>query len=431
MITEEAETETKDSPSHRPPDLERHEPPDGPPGTPKRRWIWVVLAILAAIVLIYLWVGRSAANAAAQKAAAAAAVRAIPVVVGTAHRGDMPVYVTGLGSVNANYTVTVRSRVDGQLMKIRFTEGQLVKAGDVLAELDPRPFQVQLLQAEGQQAKDEAAYKNAQIDLQRYEVLIKQDAIPRQQLDAQGALVNQDEATLKSDLAAIESAKLNLTYSRIEAPITGQIGLRLVDPGNIVHTTDANGLLVITQLQPIIVLFTIPADSLPPLLREMRAGHTLAVDAFDRDLHNKLATGTLLALDNQIDQTTGTVRLKAIFPNKDNALFPNQFVNARLLVTTLNGVVLVPTAAIQRSPTSNFLYVVKPDKTVEARNIEVQLTAGDDTAVRSGIAAGEVVVTDGVDKLQPGMKVQVGSPTSGQAGAARGGTGGTGKKAQS
>ena len=248
--------------------------------------------------------------------------------------------------------------------------------GDLLAEIDPRPFQVQLMQAEGQRAKDEATLKNARVDLARYTVLVQEDSISRQQLDTQAATVNQLEASVKSDQAQIESAKLNLTYSRITAPITGTIGLRLVDTGNMVHATDPNGLLVITQIQPITVVFTITADQLPQVLPQTKAGRQLPVDAYDRDLKNKLATGSVLAIDNQIDQTTGTVKIKAIFPNENLALFSNQFVNARLLVNTLSGVVLVPTAAIQRSPQSTFAYVVKPDASVEMRNVEVQVTQG-------------------------------------------------------
>jgi multidrug efflux system membrane fusion protein len=371
-----------------------------------RRWPWVVgigVAVLLAILLFTRAGQKRQSEALAAKAKAAQ--RTIPVVGAAARKADLPVYLTGLGTVTALNTVTVRSRVDGQLIRVAFREGQLVHQGDLLAEIDPRPFQVQLMQAEGQKAKDEATLANAKVDLARYEVLVKEDSIARQQLDTQASTVNQLEASVKSDQAQVESAKLNLTYSRITAPITGTIGLRLVDTGNMVHATDPNGLLVITQIQPITVIFTIPADRLPQVQQQVKAGKELPVDAYDRDFKTRLATGSVLALDNQIDQTTGTVRIKAIFPNENLALFSNQFVNARLLVDTLRGAVIVPTAALQRSPQSTFVYVVKPDSTVDMRNVEVQLTQGDDTTIGKGIAPGETVVTDGVDKLQPGMKV--------------------------
>lgn len=319
----------------------------------------------------------------------------------------MPVYLTGLGTATALKTVTVQSRVDGELIDVAFREGQLVHAGDLLAELDPRPFQVQLAQAEGQAAKDQAALENARVDLKRYQVLVEQDSAPRQQLDAQAAMVHQLEGTLASDQAQIQSAKLNLTYSKITAPIGGRVGLRLVDPGNMIHAADQRGLVVITELEPIALLFTIPEDSLPQVLPQIRAGRRLHVEAYDRDLKKKIADGFLLSVDNEIDQTTGTVKLKAEFPNRDDALFPNQFVNARLVVETIRGAVIVPSAAIQRSPQATFVYIVKQDNTVEARTVTVQHTEGDKTAIARGVNAGERVVTDGVDKLQQGAQVDV------------------------
>jgi multidrug efflux system membrane fusion protein len=276
-----------------------------------------------------------------------------------------------------------------------------------LAEIDPRPFQVQLEQAEGQMAKDQALLKNAQVDLERYKVLLQEDSIARQQLDTQESLVLQYEATLKSDQAQVDNAKLQLTYARITAPIGGRVGLRLVDPGNIVHASDTNGLVVITQLEPIAVIFAIAEGSLPPVMARLKAGARLTVEAYDRERKQKLATGTLLTIDNQIDPTTGTVKLKAQFANTDGVLFPNQFVNARLLVNTIENTVLIPNAAIQHSPRSAYVYVVKPDSSVEARNVEVKLTEGDQTAIASGLASGETVVIDGIDKLQPGAKVSV------------------------
>jgi multidrug efflux system membrane fusion protein len=390
------------------------EPPEPQTEAPaKRRWPWVVGIIAAALLAVFTLTRsgnsrKSAAEAEKKKAAA----RVIPVVGAAAKTGDLDVYLTGLGTVTALNTVTVRSRVDGQLVRVAFREGQVVHQGDFLAEIDPRPFHVQLMQAEGQRGKDEAALANARLDLARLESLVKQDLISRQQFDTQTATVRQLEASIKSDQAQIESAKLNLAYSRITAPISGTVGLRLVDMGNMVHANDPNGLLVITQIQPITVIFTIPADQLSAVLKQVKTGQQLPVDAFDRDMKNKLATGTLLALDNQIDQTTGTVKIKATFPNENLALYANQFVNARLLVDTLRGVVLVPTAAIQRSPQSTFMYVVKPDATVDMRDVEVQLTQGDETAIRKGVAPGETVVTDGVDKLQPGTKVALVTPGS-------------------
>jgi multidrug efflux system membrane fusion protein len=327
------------------------------------------------------------------------------VVGATARTGDLGVYQTGLGTVTPVKTVTVRSRVDGELVSVAYREGQSVHEGALLAQIDPRPFEVQLHEAEAQLAKDEAGLKNTRTDLERYQSLLSQGLIPRQQLDTQVATVDQAEAATRGDRAQVESAKLNLTYSRIVAPISGVVGLRLVDPGNMVHASDPNGLLVITEQQPIAVVFTIAGDRLPPVVQQMKAGRRLVVEAWDRDMKRKLATGSLLAIDNQIDQATGTVRIKALFPNDDSSLYPNQFVNARLLVDTVRAAVLVPTAALQRSPQSTYVYVVKPDATVEMHDVEVELTEGEESAIRKGVSAGEVVVVDGVDKLQPGMAV--------------------------
>jgi multidrug efflux system membrane fusion protein len=369
----------------------------------------VGVAILVAILFSVRASQQKKAKAAAAKKEAAS--RPVPVSGVAAKTGDLGVYITGLGTVTAVNTVTVRSRVDGQLIRVHFREGQIVKEGDLLAEIDPRPFQVQLMQAEGQKAKDMALLANARVDLARYETLVKEDSISRQQLDTQAATVRQLEASVLSDQGQIESAKLNLVYSRITAPASGQVGLRLVDQGNIVHAADPNGLVVITQLQPITVLFTIPADRLPQVLQQMRGSEKkLAVEAYDREMKTRLSTGSVLAVDNQIDPATGTVKIKAIFDNETNALYPNQFVNARLLVDTLKGTTIVPAAALQRSPQSTFLYVVKPDSTVDIRPVDVALTEGDEAAIRKGVSAGEVVVVEGVDKLQPGTKVAVGAP---------------------
>ena len=378
----------------------------GPPKRPagrRRRWPWVIGSMVVIIAAAFLWLRPGAAQSA--KGRPPAGRPAVPVTGAAARIADLNVYLEGVGTVMPVKTVTVHTRVDGQLIKAAYQEGQSVREGDLLAEIDPRPFEVQLHQAEGQLAKDQAALANAQIDLKRYEALIQDNSIPRQQLDTQIATVNQVEASLKSDQAQIESARLNLTYSRVTAPISGIVGLRLVDPGNIVHAGDPTGLLVITQQQPITAVFTLVASNLPQILQQMRTGRKLAVEAWDQGVAHKLADGTLLALDNQIDQTTDTIRIKALFANDDFALYPNQLINAKLLVDTLRGTVIVPTAAIQRSPQSTYVFVVKPDQTVEIRTVEVQLTQGEVTSLRQGVAAGEIVVIDGVDKLQTGTLV--------------------------
>ncbi len=375
----------------------------------RHKWSWMALGVIALMsVGIYMFVAQSGDAQSRRNQAATSGIRAVSVVATKAAVGDMPVYLSGLGTVTPLNMVTVKSRVDGQLMQVLFRDGDTVSAGALLAEVDPRPFQVQLSQAEAQLAKDQAALKNAQVDLQRYEVLNQQDSISKQQLDTQAAVVRQDEAALKVDQAQIDNAKLQLTYARITAPISGRVGLRLVDPGNIVHATDTNGIVVITQLDPIAVIFTLPEDNLPQIEQALKATRQLPVDAYDRDLQHKLATGSLLTTDNQIDPATGTVKLKAVFPNKDSMLFPNQFVNARLLINTLHDTVLVPNAAIQHSPQSAFVYVVKSDNTAEMRNVQLQGSNGGATAIARGVSAGELVVTDGLDKLQPGAKVVVG-----------------------
>jgi multidrug efflux system membrane fusion protein len=338
----------------------------------------------------------------------------VPVVVATAQRGDLPVYFNGLGTVTAFNTVTIHSRVDGQITKINFQEGQFVHQGDSLLEIDARPYQVQLEQAEGQLAKDQAQLRDVQVNYERYQLLYKEGVIPKQQLDTQGAQVGQFEGSIKADQGVIDSAKLQLVYSRVIAPISGRIGLRLVDVGNIVHASDTNGLLVITQLQPIAVIFALPQDQLPQVVSKVQNHEQMVVDAYDRDDTAKIESGKLLTIDNQIDTTTGTYKLKAVFNNDRNVLFPNQFVNVHLLADVKKNLVLVPASAIQRGPQGTYVYVVQKDNTVKIQTVTIAQTTANSVGLSAGLNAADVVVVDGQDKLQEGSKV---NPATGPAAA--------------
>ncbi len=377
-----------------------------------RSRIWVIVVGLACLVVAGAWIanGRQAKTQQQAKAtggsAAGQPTRPVPVVVAPVRTGDLSVYLTALGSVTPLSIVTVKSRVDGQLMKTHFTEGQVVHAGDLLAEIDPRPFQAQLTQAEGQLARDQANLANARLDLERYRRLAQQEMIARQQLDTQQMIVNQAEASIKMNVGQIDAIKLQLTYCRITAPITGRVGLRLVDPGNVVKASDTGGLVVIAQLEPIALVFSVPEDSLQPVLRRFRTGGKVPVDAYDREGRTKIATGTLVAIDNQIDPTTGTVRLKASFGNTDGVLYPNQFVNARVLIDVLHDAVLAPAEAIQRGPQGAYVYVVKPDKVVQMRRVQLGPSEGGVIAVRAGVADNEALVVDGAEKVQDGARVE-------------------------
>src|SRR6478735_4171635 len=330
----------------------------------------------------------------------------IPVAVAKAEVRDLPILLSGLGSVEAYNTVSVKSRIDGQLVKVNVKEGQEVKQGELLAEIDPRPYEVQLSQAQATLFKDQAALKDARLNLERFQQLYKDGVIPKQQFDTQGSLEAQLDGAVRADQAQVDSVKLNLVYTRITAPVSGRIGLRQIDVGNMVHASDPNGMLVITQLQPIAVIFSLPQDNLQAVSQHMNKGK-LAVDAYSRDDQTKIATGFLTTIDNQIDVTTGTGKLKAVFDNRDRSLWPNQFVNVHLLLEVKKNNIVVPSAAIQRGPQGTYVFAVKPDKTVEMRNVTVTISQGSFVAISQGLQAGDTVVTDGQDKLQPGTKVEV------------------------
>ncbi|HKI26319.1 MAG TPA: efflux RND transporter periplasmic adaptor subunit [Candidatus Sulfotelmatobacter sp.] len=376
------------------------------------------LCSLAAGALCACLLACGGASDAKQQKAQAAGPRDVSVAVATVLSQDVPVYLTGLGSVTAFNTANIKSRVDGQIMKVNFQEGQSVHEGELLIEIDSRPYQVQLDQMDAQIFKDQATLRDAKLNLDRYTALIPSGSIAQQQVDTQKATVDQLDGQVRTDQAQIDNAKLQIVYCHITAPFAGRVGLRQVDPGNIVHAADTNPMLILTQLQPIAVIFTLPEDVLPTVARRMKQA-TLEVDAFSRDDQTKLATGKLLTIDNEIDPTTGTAKLKAVFDNKDNQLWPNQFVNANLLLETRKNSTVVPTAAILRGPQGTFVYAVNADKTVQDRPVTVSLTQGNTTIVSSGLNPGEVVVTDGQDKLERGSHI---APRSGGANGAPSGT---------
>jgi multidrug efflux system membrane fusion protein len=373
-----------------------------PAAKPRRR---IGLAVIGGVLLLgLLWLGLRGADP-GKAGAAKGPGPAIPVIVASAERRDVPVYLTGLGTITAFNTVTVRTRVDGQIVQVAFREGQEVNKGDLLLVIDPRPFEVQLSQAQASLARDQAQLADARLNLERDRDLLAQGILPQQQMDSQRALVQQLEASAQVDQSQIDNARLQLTYCRITAPVGGRVGLRLVDEGNVVRAADLNGLLVITQLEPITVLFTLPEDSLPAVARRMKDG-SLPVEAYSRDDQTKLASGSLLTIDNQIDSSTGTGRLKAVFENRDRTLWPNQFVNVRLLLEVKKAQIVVPAAAVQRGSQGVFAYVVKPDKTIEVHLLTVGLTQGGIAAIDAGLAPGDQVVTDGHEKVQAGSRVE-------------------------
>ena len=399
--------------------------PESRSATPRRKTLWVVIILLAVAAIVAWWVfnkpgEQKASTQAAQRAngggrgagggmrgMGAGAMPDTPVRVAAASTQTIDIVLRALGTVTAYNTVTVRSRVDGELIRVNFNEGQRVKAGDLLAQIDPRPYEVALAQAQGQQQQNQALLANARRDLQRYQTLFRQDSIARQQLDTQAALVRQYEGTQKVDQAAVDDAQLQLSYTRITAPINGRLGLRKVDPGNLVSTGDTEGLVVITQTEPIAVVFSLPETQLPEVLAQVRQGHTLQVQAYDRADEKVIATGQLETVDNQIDITTGTVKLKARFDNKDDLLFPNQFVNVRLLVQTRDDATVIPTAAVQQGSAGPFVFLMRDDNTVEVRQVQLGPINGDRVAVNQGLVPGDRVVIEGTDRLRTGAKVSI------------------------
>ena len=386
----------------------------------RRRWLWRVLwlvILLAAAIELALWItGRqSHSPAAAQRTETG--VASIQVGVAAVTKGDMPVTLDGLGTVTPLATVTVKSQISGHITDIKFQEGQRVEKGDLLAVIDVRPYTIALEQAQATLAHDQALLSDARVDLARYQKLLTEDSVAKQTVDTQRYLVTQDEATVQLDKAAVDNAKLNLDYCHITAPVSGRVGLRQVDIGNYV-TTGSEGIVVITQMQPITVLFTLPEDDLPAVAKRFHSGAVLPATAFDRSMTTQIATGELATIDNEIDTTTGTVKLKAQFDNKDESLFPNQFVNIRLLVDTLTGVALVPRAAVLHGAPGDYVFVVQPDDTVAIRTVKTGPAQGERISIQSGLTPGDRVVVDGTDRLRDGAKINIAS-TSQPAGGAQ------------
>ncbi len=376
-----------------------------PTRTPlSRRVLWIILiALLVAGGVWWLSQRATTQNPAARPGAGAP----LPVVATAATKGDVDIVYNALGTITPNAMVTVKTQLSGQLTQVAFQEGQTVQKGDLLAVIDPRPYELALEQAQGQLLKDQALLKQAQTDLARYQILAKQDSIARQTVDGQVQLVHQYEGAIRIDQAQIDNDKLNIAYCHVVAPVTGRVGLRQVDQGNYVTANDANGLVVITQVKPITAIFSLPEDDLPAIIKQLNTGSTLQVTAYDRSNVTKLATGRLLATDNQIDTTTGTFKLRAQFDNEDGLLFPNQFVNIRLLVDVLRDATVIPTSAVQRGAPGTFVYVVKPDSTVAVQTIKIGPSEGQKVAVQSGLSPGDRVVTDGADKLRDNAKVSL------------------------
>lgn len=374
--------------------------PDKNSSKPKTHYFWSALILIVGLIIIFLIYQSYSAKKKTR-------VAALPVVTTMAKTSDVPVYLTALGTVTSLDSITIKTQVNGTMQSVNYTEGQLVKAGDLLAQIDPRPFAAQVLQFQGQLERDQAQLINARVDLKRFQTLYKLNSVSQQTLDTQSALVKQLDGTVKLDQGQLNGAQVNLAYCRITSPIDGRVGLRLVDPGNFVQTSDTTGIVVVNTVNPITVVFTIPEDNVSDVLQQIYNGKTLAVQAYDRTQTQLLDTGKLLTIDNQIDPTTGTVKLKAQFENQHYLLFPNEFVNVKLQVNTLHNAVLVPTAAVQQGSQGPYVFLLNTDNTVSIKPVVTGVVTGNDTTLSSGISSGQTVVIEGADKLSDGAKVTV------------------------